>query len=165
MTRLAQFDVLVFVVMFIVLLIGAPLMFMFFHTVTTPVNNALAPLNPQVNTTMTYITNAYDNFWDWVILVLLVAITISLFLSSFLVNFHPIFLAFYIILAFVLIIMVPMLMQPVTAINSAFAGTVGGHLPYTDFLRTNIIPIVLAIMITSGIITYGKWRLSSPGGV
>jgi hypothetical protein len=162
MAKVGQFDTLVFLVMFVILLIGAPLMFMFFHTVTTPVNAALAPLDPAVNTTMTYITNAYDNFWDWVILVLFIALTISLFLSSFMVNFHPIFVVLYIMLMFVMVIMIPMLMVPVDAVNTQFAATIGGHLPYTDFLRTNIIPIVLAIMITSGIITYGKWKLGGP---
>ena len=163
MRKKGQLDAVIFIVLIICLLIAAPICFYMFHSVMTPLNNAMANMSPQINTTVTYLSNSYDTFWDWAVLMIFIAMVTTLFISSFLVNFHPVFLVLYIILAFVMVIITPMLATPATTISNQFAATTAGHLNYTDWLRDHIVLVVLAVLVTSGIITYGKMR--SGGGV
>lgn len=162
MGKSGQLDVVIFLIMVIVLLIAAPVCMKFFHSVMMPLGNAIAPMSPQANTTVGYLTTSYDTFWDFAVLMMFIALVATLFLSSFLVNMHPAFLILYIILAFVMVIITPMLASSATSVANQLAADTAGHLPYTDYLRSNIVIITLAVLILSGIISYGKMRL---GGV
>jgi predicted membrane channel-forming protein YqfA (hemolysin III family) len=161
MRKKGQLDVVVFVIMFVAILIAAPIMFKFFHMTIGPVQTAFANMSPQANTTLTYVTNTYDAFWDFAVLMMFIALVATLLISSFLVDIHPVFLVLYIILAFVIIIITPMLATPANVLDTQLnlTATYGSHLQYTDFLRTNIVMVVLAVIIISGIIAFGKMRM------
>jgi hypothetical protein len=158
MTR-GQFDVVIFIIMFIALLIAAPICFKMVHLTLEPISAALNSSTPQVNETMTYIVNSYDNFWDYVVLMMFIALVISLFMSSFLVDIHPVFLLLYVLLAFIMVIITPMLASTASSVTSALGLSGSAHLQYTEYLRQHVTMITLGVLVISGIITFGKMRL------
>lgn len=107
------------------------------------------------------------NFWDKIMIVAFVIAIIMLFITSFFIDTHPIFLILYIIMSFLLIIFAPNIIQAADTIyaNAQFSSEVTS-LSFMNTIRNYYVEFLVGIMIITGIIIYGKiaWFGNSGGG-
>lgn len=162
----AEIPMISAVVLIIILLIMTPIMFKVFNSVVGGFKTSMAPGNPLVNETITTMTSQYNNFFDFLMIMAIVILIAVLFLTAYFIYTHPIFLVFYIIIVFVMIMLLPNFQDLLTNIYTSPALAGGGnetysletHAPYTSFIVNNFAIFMIAMIIISGIIAYGKAR-------
>lgn len=153
-----------FLVIAITMLILGVILLYIITAIFSPLATQFGTLNPEAGNILTFILNTFTNFWDWVIVLVVMLHMILLFVSAFLVDTHPVFTIFYIMNCFASILVGNVLLRLVNAIydNPNFVTTVAS-LPYSDFLRTNFIYFYLGVIVLSGIVVYGKVRYFPAG--
>lgn len=160
MKRKAQADIITFVVIIVGLLVMAPIMLKLVNTILTPFATAINETSPAAAIEVTAIHTKITTFWDYLIMVAFFANLILLTISSFLVDTHPAFLLFYIMLSVVLMMFAPYTMEPVKQIMglSPTFTTEVAQLPLTSFVINRFNLILLGIIILNGIIVYARFR-------
>jgi len=163
----AEVGIVALVGVIIVLLFLAPIMLKIVSTTIGSTSDAINSTSPDAANTMNYLSGTFVTFWDYLILISFLVSMLMLLISSFFIDTHPVFLVFYIMIAFLVVIFAPEILQSVNAVwdNSGMTmhdGTmVSLALPLTDFLRGNFGAVILGVIVLSGIIMYAKIKYFS----
>lgn len=154
----------VFVLIFILLLLS-PIMLKIFLSVHTNIGNSLGNVTGGgeiAKANFQKVTGTLITFWDKVILFAFILAVIILFVSAFLIDAHPFFVFLYIIINFLLIIFIPDMKTALDNIyDSPTFTTEIIYLTFVDALRTYLVPIIIGLMVITGIIIYGKLAFTS----
>ena len=155
----AQADIIILIGVLVSLMILAPIMLKIFNTIVTETIPILNESSIEAGAAMTKVETTFTTFWDYLIVTAMFVAVITLFVSAFMVDTHPIFLIMYVMVAFGLMTFSTYLTAPVAHIlgMSQFE-TELGQIPMTSFMITNFNLIILGIIVLSGIILYGKFR-------
>lgn len=155
-----DFPILGFVVVVLALIMFGPIMLKTFHSIQNGlspafgnVTNGGATAQANFNAAM----NPLIGFWDEIMIAAFAFSVILLFISSFLIDTHPLWVILYIFLAMMLVLFIPNMMQGADTIysNSQF-GVEVSELSFMDNLRLNFASIVMGLIILTGAIIYGK---------
>jgi len=159
MNKKAQADI----VYVVALIIGIAVIVLITTTITTTLNtnfgDALGDISPEAQNATQTVFSIWHGWADSVAVIAIIFAIISLFIFSFLVNIHPIFLFLYIILTLFLAIFSPyiigvledLFLRPEMADATA-------QLPATFWIIDNFGIILIAIIVISGIIMFAKIR-------
>jgi len=111
---------------------------------------------------MTQILGVYTTFWDGILLFAFLGATVLLFVSAFLIDAHPIFMVFYVVILLMVVLFAPNILEAVNHIydSNQFAEEVT-YLESMDFIRNNFGLIITLIGILSLLIIYAKMRYFS----
>jgi len=161
-----DFPIITFLVVFITLLILAPIMLKVFNSVKSPVSaafgNATGGTIAQQN--FDKVMNVGINFWDKIIVFALFAAFIIMIISAFLIDTNPFWVILYIFIAFMLVLFAPSIVGSLDGIyNSANFATEVSQLTFIGTLRDHFGVFLLGIIMLTGIIIYGKIFLFSKG--
>ena len=156
-------DIIAWIVAIVALMILAPFMLKIVNTSIGGFETAINNTSPQASENVSIIKDSFVSFWDWIIAIGFLVNTILLLVFSFMVESHPIFALFYVISAIIALAFAHNVVYPIQTIlgMDAFADEVL-QLPITDFIVMKFDIILLAVIILTGIVMYGKWR--SGGG-
>jgi len=159
-----DFPVLTFIVVVVLLVILAPIMLKIVNEVLTPFQARVGNMTAVAGTNVATVYSGFVNFWDWIIIIAFVLQVILLFISSFFIDTHPVFVALYILMCFLMMIFAPSMIDIVDKIyDSSQFLTETTQLPFTDFIRSNFAIIILGIMVLSGVVIYGKLKFFRGG--
>jgi len=96
---------------------------------------------------------------DYIILAFFVIMVIMMFISSFMIESHPIFLILYIGITFLFFMVAPSIIKSADELyESALFVNEVSYLPILDYIRTYYGELVIGLMVVTGIIIYGKLR-------
>lgn len=141
------------------LIIFAPFMLKVFISVQEPFSAQLGNLSggAQAQANFNAVMNPAITWWDKVIVTAYVASILVLFISSFLIDTHPLFMIFYILVGFCLFLFSPFIIEAANVIyeSSQFATEVS-HLEWVDFIRLHYYELLLGVFFLNGVIMYGK---------
>jgi len=155
----AQLDIMTFIVIVIGLIIVGPIILKLMSSITGGLGTNLGSMSTQANDSINYIQTTANTWFDTTIVIFIFINLILLFIFSFMVDAHPVFLILYIISAFFSIVILPYLADIPKAIygSSQFSDAVT-NLPFTSFILNHISIITLAVIFITGVIIYAKWR-------
>jgi len=158
----AEFPIAVFVIFFIALLFLAPTMIKLVGSTLTPLGNSFAAISPQANATAMYAVEYTNNFWDTIVVLVFVMLTIVLFISAYFVDVSPVFAVVYVVIGFIFFLIAPSLQDVLTNLytNPNFVSEVA-HAPMSEFLTNHFGIILFVIYIIAGIVMYGKMRTAT----
>jgi hypothetical protein len=154
-----QADIITFMILAVVIVIIAPVVMMIFNT---SVQGFTAGFNSVDNSTanqLATMNNKFNSMYDLVVISVFIVNIILLFLTSFLVEVHPLFLVFYILTCVFAMIFIPATLTGAEGIWGA--NVISGYttyLPATQFILDNYGAVMLVVMVITGIITYAKLR-------
>jgi len=156
--------IIAFISVAIGLLIMAPFILKVANTTLGGFSSALNDTSQEASNRVDYIQDTFVGFWDWMIALAFFINIIMLFVFAFLVDSHPIFSLFYLISAVVTLMFANTFLAPVQAIfgETQLSDEVL-QLPITGFIINSFDIILLAIIVLTGIIMYGKFK--SGGGI
>lgn len=161
----AQIDnpIIAFFIIAVGLLILAPVMQKSYNAIYDGLEPQLATLPGGANvsaTNFSAVMTPLINFWDGVILAAFIFSIILLFISSFLIDTHPVWVILYIMIAFMLVLFMPNIISSIDAIyDSPHYATEVTQLTFMDNIRTYFAEILLGLIVITGIIIYGKIKL------
>lgn len=154
-----EFSIGLFAILIIIAIIFAPIMIKVIKSVTGGMSIALNATNPEAVAQMNYAQNSALGFFDYLIVIGMFINVIILFISSYFIDTHPVFLLLYIFFTFLLMLFLPNMMDAVDKVWGKFNDTgIHSALPFTDWIRTHFITFMLAIIILNGIIMYAKFK-------
>lgn len=164
-----EFSPIILIAVVIGFLILAPIMVRiigittgtFFSQMNTSAPDAVAPASEAVD-------KVY-NFFDYLIIIAIFINVIMLFISAWFIDTNPVWIVLYIMFAFIFVLFVPNLMDSIDAVwakmESASTYDIwGGNslgLPFTNWVRENLMIFTVTVIALSGIITYAKFKLKS----
>ena len=159
------FGLITFIGIVIILIVLAPTLLHVVTTILTEVGENLNATDTRAGDAVLGIEEDFTNLWDIVIILAFLLNVILLLISAFLVDTHPAFLIFYIIMVFFTVIFVSGAVDALEGIyaTSEYQIVVGQYLPMTEFLLDYFEIIILGIAVLSGIITYAKLKGSTRG--
>lgn len=154
-----DFPILTLIIVVFGLLVLAPFILKILNSFSAPFGEAVGNMSEQAGTNVAYITNSFVGFWDFVILIGFLINVILLFITSFLVDTHPVFLVLFILFGFFTFIFAPTLLDVVNKIydDPNFALEVS-QIQMVDFLREYFGIILLGIFVVCGIIIFSKFK-------
>lgn len=165
MNNKAQIDypIITWVVIVFALLLIAPIMLKIFNSIQAPMSASLGNITnggAVASANFNSVMNTAVNFWDKVIIAAFVLATVLLFISAFLIDSSPFWIVLYIFISFMLVLFAPDIISSLDSIynSSAFASEVSS-LTFMKNLKDNFGIILTGIMVTTGIIIYGKIAL------
>lgn len=157
--RKAQMDVLVFAVVFMGLIIVAPIIFNIFFTVMDEVGTQFNEISNKSGSAVAHVKNVYTGFFDFVVVSIFAFNVLLLLVSAFLVAVNPAFAVFFVLLSAFTMIFVPELLVAAEGIWGApIISDTTVYMPVTQFLFEHYGLIMVMIIIITGIITYAKLR-------
>jgi hypothetical protein len=170
MNKKAQvtFEILTFIVVIIGLIIAAPFVIKvvssFQVKLVDAVNTSALGSDATTISNVNYVSNTFISWVDKIIIIAFIGQILLLFITAFFIDVHPIFVVFYLIFAFITIVLAPNVYEIGNQIFYGPAGYVGtwvladavAQLPMTEFILNNFAIIILALIILSGIIMYAK---------
>lgn len=108
-----------------------------------------------------YVFNTGINFWDKFLITVFVIQVLLLLVSAFLVDTHPFWLVFWIILCFMTVLFAPNVIASLDKLyeDPNFALEYD-QLTYINNLRIHFAEYLLGIMVFSGVIVYAKLKFS-----
>jgi len=157
--RKAQVEIIAFIGVIVTLLILSPIMLKIVNTSLDGFSTALNSTSTTAASNVDYIQDSFINFWDWLIGIAFLINILMLFVFAFLTDSHPIFALFYLIGAVITLMFAHYVVIPIQVIlgMDAFATEVI-QLPITNYIVLWFDIILLAVIIVTGVITYGKFR-------
>lgn len=159
-----DFPILYFVVTIIVLILIAPILLKVVKIPLAHFSSAVGNQTLEAGQRVDFISGTFVTWLDKVILIAFLTTIILLFLSAFLVDTHPVFLVFYVLLSFFTMLFAP---TAITALEKVYYGgqftEEVAYLPFTEFLLNNFGILLVAIMVVSGVIIYAKYKTGSGG--
>lgn len=167
-------SVVAFFAIFLTILVLGTLLMSFVNTILKPVDATLTNMSPQAGGAVRSVNNSFNNWWDIAIVLLSFLDIIILFISSYMVDTHPVFLVVYIIACMMLVIFGGNLATALADIfdtNGIFGNsnvTAGGniiqYMPLTSYIYNHFTIVILGILIVSGVIMYAKFKFGRSGG-
>jgi len=161
MNKKAQIEnpFLTFIVVVIALIIMGPIMLKVVLTFLPAFSSAVGNQTAQAGTNVTAIQNTFVTFWDWVLISAFLLAIILLFITSFLVDVHPVFLILFILFGMFTFMFIPGIIDILDTIyNDANFALEVSSLAMLDFLRSNLELILLGIYFVCGVIVFAKFR-------
>lgn len=162
----AQIESLViFIGLAIGLMILAPVVLKINGSMLSGFSNAVRPISNVSADAVDFGMNKFTSLWDTVIICAFVANTLLLFVSAFLIDIHPSFIAVYIVGCFFLFMFAPNYLKAAGAIfdNPNFS-TQTAQLAGTSWLYNNFGFILLGIVFITGIIMFAKYKMAGRAG-
>lgn len=160
--QLADFPILTFVVVVIGLLFLAPILFKMVYDPLDKFGGSIASVSQGANESVTHIKDTWVNFWDYVIILALLANILLLLITSFFIDVHPAFIAVYVLLGFFMLFFAPQFLDALTELwTNASYTTAVTNLPLTEFILDNFGIVLVSVFVLSGIIMYGKIRMGA----
>jgi len=154
-----QQDVIAWVAAVVAILILAPIMLNIANEVLGGFSTAINSSSEQAAIEVTAIQTTFTETWDWVIAIAFLVNILMLFVFAFLVDTHPIFSLFYLLSAVFTLAFAHYVVVPISTILSLDAFAIEAvQLPITNFIVLWFDIILLAVIIVTGIIMYGKFR-------
>lgn len=169
MNKKGQFDypIATLIVIVFLTLLMAPIILKIFNSFLDVIPAQLSSVdNSNVSTeAFTRVLNTGVSFFDKIIVFSFFLSIVILFISAFLIDTNPFWVILYILMSFFMIILTPTIMGALDNFYSPVGmfSTEVTQLTFTNFFRTHFIAFLIGIMITTGIIIYGKIALL--GGV
>ena len=161
-----DYPIMMFGFVLIALLLFGLVMFKVNDVIGTKFADAMGNQTAQAGINVRAVTTTFNNFWDFVIVFAFVINILLLFISSFMVETHPVFLVVYIVAAIILFIISPSTLEVVNQIaGTAGTGATGGFaqyessLPMLWYLKDHFAIILLSLYFLSGLIMYAKYRM------
>jgi len=169
MNKKAQIDfpVITFVFVIFGLLLIAPIILKIFYTTQNTISPQLGNLTggAVAQTNFNAVMNVATTFWDKVIIFAFISAVITLFISAFLIDSSPFWLILYIIIALMVILFAPNIIDSLGNIyDSAQFAQESNALSFVGTLRTYFAEFLVGIIVMTGIIIYGKIAFFSNGG-
>ena len=163
MNKKAQFGIITFVAVFLVLLFLAPFVVKIVRSSVGGFSDSLATVNADAAATVDGIETTFLNLWDWVILLGFAFNVILLLISSFFIDTQPAFVIVYVLTMFFVMAFAPSVLDSLETTYDALGDAATGHdsgayLPATEFLIDNFGGVMLSIIVLSGIIMYAKFK-------
>ena len=162
-----EFSPVIFVAVVVGVLIFAPIMIRVIGTVTGTFFTNMNTSYPEAVAPASDAVDKVYNFFDYLIVIFMFINIIVLFISAWYIDTNPVWIVVYILFAFILVLLLPNMMDAVDTVwdkadsMSAYDSWEGTsmNLTYTDWIRTHMIAITVAIIALTGIITYAKFKL------
>jgi hypothetical protein len=162
-----DYPVITFIIIVFGLLIIAPFVLKIFNSIQTPMSNALgnATGGTQAAANFNKVMNTATTFWDKVVIAAFILALLLLIISAFLIDSSPVWLILYIFISLMVILFVPDIMSSLDKIydSATFAPEVNA-MPFIDWLRNNVVSVIVGVMVITGIIIYGKIGLTGGAG-
>ena len=155
-----EFTPAAFFILIVVLIVIAPIILKVINSATGGVIDAVNQTMPSAAREGELAVEKVTNLFDYLVLIAMLVTMVLLFVSSFFIDTHPVFIVIYIMAAFVLILLAPNVLDAVDDVWGKFP-TESGQLPFTDFMRQHLVGFLLGIMIVTGIIIYAKFKASN----
>jgi hypothetical protein len=163
-----EFGPIVLVAVVIALLLMAPIMMRIIGTVTGTFFTQMNTTAPEAVAQASPAVDKVYNFFDYLIVIIMFINVIILFISAWFIDTNPIFIILYIIFAFVLVLFLPNMLTAVDRVwektdDMASLDTWEGNslnLTFTDWIRRNMIMVIVMIIAMTGIITYAKFKIT-----
>lgn len=150
----------IFAVIVIALLLIAPIILKVMRSIQQPVSSAFGNLSnggAVAQKNFNTVINTGITFWDKIVIAFFIFAVLLLFVSAFLVDAHPFFIIFYVLLNLFLILFAPNIIKAADNIyESAIFAQEVAYLSFMDTVRTNYGTMLVGFMITTAIIIYGK---------
>ena len=164
-----EFGPILLVAIIIGLLIFAPIMMRIIGTVTGKFFSVMNESYPDAVAPANEAVDKVYNFFDYLLVIVMFINIIVLFISAWFIDTNPVFIVLYIMFAFVLILLLPAMMDAVDAVWAKMEDA-GEHdtwedsslnLTFTDWIRRNMTMFTLIIIVLTGLITYAKFKYFS----
>jgi len=165
-------SVTAFFVIILAMFILATLLMSFVNTILNPVASTLGNISNQSGTAVTAINDSFNRWFDIAVVILFFLNVLTLMISAYLVDTHPIFLIVYVISVFLLVVFggnVVDALSTIWANDGAFGtGSPTGinsiqYMPLTQYLLNHFTLVMLGIIILSGVLMYAKLRNGGKG--
>jgi tetrahydromethanopterin S-methyltransferase subunit B len=153
----AEFTPAAFFAMIVILIIIAPIILKVINSATRGVIDAVNDTAPAAALEGEKAVEKVTNLFDYVVIIGMLVTIVLLFISSFFIDAHPVFIVIYIVAAFVLVLIAPNVLDAVDTLWGHFP-TESGQLPFTDFMRQHLVGFLVGIMVVTGIIIYAKFK-------
>lgn len=155
-----EFSIVLFAAIVLALIFLAPIMMKVFVSVQEPISNSLGNVSAAAQENFDAVMDPLVTWWDKVVVMAYIGAIITLFVSSFLIDTHPFFVVFYIMVCFLLILFSGDIIHAADVIyESANFATEVTNLVWMDWIRNNYFGLLLGIIFLNGIIMYGKIAL------
>lgn len=151
-----------FVLLIFLIIFSLPIIM---KTTTTALNQtaiAMSPINNNSVNAISFASTKFASMLDWVIFLAFIGAVVVLLVTSFLVDIHPAFFVVYVLAMLAIVLIGPMFMPAMDAVwgSSTFA-TEAGNMPIMGWLEDHFIMVMVGVMVISGLIMFGKYRLGS----
>lgn len=158
-----EIAVIFFIIVLIGVLILAPFMIKIVNSVLTPMGNTLGNYTDQAGVNVRAVQTSFLNMWDFVIIIFFLINILLLWITSFLIDTHPLFILVYIFLLIIIFAFTPTIYDIVDTIwndtNIISTSEIAQYLPMLNFIKDYFGIILLMILIISGVIIYAKPRI------
>lgn len=154
-----EFSILVLgIIIFLSIIIGILALY-FINHLFTPIASKIAPISAAAGTTVSQSRTTFINFWDWIVIISIIISVLVLWISSFLIDTHPIFAVLWFIFGIIFTAGTIVLSDTLNAIydNPRFALEVS-QLPMLNFLRLHYGAFMFMIFFICGILMFAKFR-------
>lgn len=154
----AVLDIALFMIIIVVFAIASILGYKVFTEINTDISAEMT--NTQANATLQETGGRYPAVLDGLVILVFLGLWAMVLVASFMVDSHPIFFIFSVILIFFMIIAGIFLGNFYEEFfsDSEFTGLTATF-PATNWILTHLLPIVIAISISILIVLYGKSKL------
>lgn len=168
-SKKGQIDIpiVAFVVIAISLIMIAPVMLKLFVAIKAPVSNQLRNITggAQGADQFDRIMGMGIGMWDKIIVAFFFIAMLFMFLSAFMIDTHPFWIIIYILVAFLLMLFAPNIVDSMDKIYSSPTFAVElEHLSFMNFIRIHFGEVFVGMIVITGIIMYGKVKLFSSNG-
>lgn len=173
-----EFPIATFLIAVVLILLLAPIVMKLFTSLRTPVSEQLGNLTgttgisgtKDAQTSWNFIIGTGVSLWDEITVMVFFFMVIVLIVSSIFIDTNPVFIFLYIIMAFLLIILAPNIINALDAVYISpqladqFGTPASQQMPFIYYLIQHFGEFFLGIMVFTGIIIYSKIKFFGSGG-
>jgi len=135
------------------------------NEILTPFGSQVGNMSRNAGLGVTKVADTFYEMWDWIIVISLVVQLVLLMASAFFIDTHPFFLILFIISNAFLIMFASGFETVLSEIfnSNDFSLLVITYMPMANFIRNNLMTIILGSMIMAGMAIFAKIRISQGG--
>lgn len=129
------------------------------NKVLTPFSDTLSTISEDASDRVSSTNQMVNKWWDYAIVLIFIINVIMLFISSFLIDVHPVFIIIYIFALMFLFIFGTSALSTIQDLylNDNLAEGLQ-YTPITNWIVNNFMIILLGIAVLSGVIMYAKFK-------
>ncbi len=152
-----DYPIITFAIVVIALLFLGPILLKIGNEILNPFQNTLGNMSDDAGTSIAKVHGGMTNFWDWIFLSAFVVVMVLMFLSSFLIDVHPVFIIIFILAGLMTFIFMPEVMKTVDKLwESPQFAVEQSQMSLTNFLREYFSVVLLGAYLLCGVIIYAK---------
>lgn len=156
---------IVFAAIFIALLVMSPFILKIWNTAIPAFSEAVGEQSPAAEEAIDYVRGITVTWFDSFVLFLFLILLVLLMVSSFLIDVHPFFTVFYIVIGVFFFALAPAVSPVLYKIyESPDFATEVSQIPALEFIVGNFWMIMLGIYVFTGLIIFVKVRFFPSGG-